>query len=151
MPAPRGNKNALKHGLYAKRIKPDQNQLLKGIDTLDLEDEVIAMRATIDNILEDIDTLRTKAKDATLIDINIYVALSGLYNSLFTGMGQLTTTIKAHALLHGDHGEIQKQIEEGLIFARQRLNVYNYLTTSTPKQKPKRSVKKDSKNRTRSK
>lgn len=121
MPAPIGNKNALKHGLYANRVTKAQQAILGKVETLDVEHEIAVLRAVIDNILgeiEDTDRPETKAM---------------LYNSLFGGVTSLNTTIRTHALLSGKDSELEEQIEQGKIFARKRLNVHAYLTVQDSK------------------
>lgn len=134
-PAPTGNKNALKHGLYAKRITTDQHKVLEKVETLDVEHEIAVLRAILDNILGEIENTPDPSIKAML------------YNSLFAGVASLNTTIRTHALLSGKDSDLERDIEAGKLFARQRLNVYAYLTPTSPAPKPARKKGRRTANR----
>jgi hypothetical protein len=114
-PAPVGNKNALKHGLYARRITLEQSKILVKMEALDVQQEILVLRAVLDNILGEIEKAEEPAVKAVL------------YNSLFAGVTSLNTTIRTHALLFGRDSDLEREVEAGKLFVRQRLRVYDYL------------------------
>ena len=46
-----------------------------------------------------------------------------LYNSLFSGEGSLNTLVRPHALLGGKDSDFEKDIEAGMVFYRQQMQV----------------------------
>ena len=50
MAAPKGNRNALKHGLYARRIHRDEATRIGNLPVTDVEGEIAYLRAVISRI-----------------------------------------------------------------------------------------------------
>ena len=151
MGAPPGNKNALKHGLYAKRITPAQQAILGEAEPLDMGHEIFLLRAAIDHIMGEINALRNPSiqldKNGQITNEQAFgiakpEALAMLYNSLFSGVNTLNTVVRTKALLGGNDSELEQDIEAGMVFYRQHHGVYDYLTPPDPKQAAKLKRKK---------
>ena len=109
MPGKKGNKNALKHGLYARHYTDAQRQDLDSAATLDALDEINMLRSTLDRILVLIDNCQDDDR------------LVKLYNSLFTGTQRLLTAMRTHTILVGDDQEILTSFWEAVEdFRKQR-------------------------------
>lgn len=129
MAPPKGNKNALKHGFYEKRISKDEQELLDGQGLTDLTGEIRYMRVVIGRIagiLEKNGLANGDTKELT--DQTIKTT-----HTLNAAMSTLINCVTQYALLTGELHEFEKQIEEGKFLARERLGVYQYLT---PAKKP---------------
>ena len=94
MPAKKGNKNALKHGLYARHYTEAEQLLLNGIPSLEALDEIDMLRSTLDHILVRIEECEDEDRRVRL------------YNSLFTGTQRLLTAMRTHTILVGDNQEL---------------------------------------------
>jgi hypothetical protein len=111
MSAKKGNTNALKHGLYAKRFSDLDRTQLKGMSESDLRFEVAMLRVVIDRILTELE--KSKAMDKRL----------PLYGSLMNAVTALNTTVRTHALLNGDDDHTLTAIEEALAAFRLENNL----------------------------
>ena len=63
--APKGNTNALKHGLYAKHYSPEEQKELRRMSFDDLQHEINAMRKVAADILEE----HNKIKAGGVVDL----------------------------------------------------------------------------------
>ena len=107
--APRGNKNALKHGLYAKHYIPQSRHDLEGMPPLESLPEIYMLRAQLDDLL----TLISNCEDE---DRRIK-----LYNALFTGAHRLTAAMRTHTLLVGKDQELLNTFWEAVdLFRKER-------------------------------
>ena len=106
MPAPKGNKNALKHGLYAKHYTESQRRDLQRTPPLEAFDEINMLRATLDHILE----LITACEDE---DRRVR-----LYNALYTGTQRLLAAMRTHTILVGDNQELLTSFWEAVSLFR---------------------------------
>jgi hypothetical protein len=107
--APRGNKNALKHGLYAKHYVRQSRHDLEGMPPLESLPEIYMLRAQLDDIL----TLISNCDDE---DRRIK-----LYNALFTGAHRLTAAMRTHTLLVGKDQELLNTFWEAVdLFRKER-------------------------------
>jgi len=127
MPAPPGNKNALKHGLYARRTDPNALQQAGDIGIIDVQQEIAVVRYVIEQILQDIEKTDDTAKRAPL------------YNSLFIGVTTLNTLVRSHAILTGQDPEHEKEMEAGATYVREKLGINFYL--SPPRRTQRKSKK----------
>jgi hypothetical protein len=121
-----GNKNAMRHGLYAKRISRAEDDVISKMKVTHIQGEISYMRvvcARIAKILENngLDSEATKSlSDQTLM------TLSSLDRTLTT----LLSYVRQYALLTGEMNELDADIEEGKDKARKELSVYQYLDPS---------------------
>ena len=107
--APPGNKNALKHGLYAKHYIPQSRDALDSMPPLESLPEIYMLRAQLDGIL----TLIADCEDE---DRRIK-----LYNALFTGAHRLSLAMRTHTLLVGKDNELLTTFWEALdLFRKER-------------------------------
>ena len=102
------NRNALKHGLYARRYRPDEQAALEEMPPLESLSEIHMLRLALDRILEliqdcDDDDRRVK-----------------LYNALFTGAQRLSAAMRTHAILVGRDQELLTTFWEAVALFRQK-------------------------------
>src|SRR3990167_1252105 len=129
MPGSKGNKNALKHGLYAARISADEKKTLEGSDILDMQAEINYLRTVLSRMAKIVEKNGLSEKDEkALTDQTIKTV-----NSINAALVTLLNLITQQALLSGEMHDFEKQIEEGKFLARTRLDVYQYLTPAQPK------------------
>jgi len=126
MPAPKGNKNALTHGLYATRRKadltPDEE---KEFAALDLRPELLYLRFIARRMEKKLE--KAFSGDGYLSD----KAIQNLRAHLEI-VDRIITGVKTQAFLIGDSSEIEKLIEDGKFLARDRLHITGYLTAPPP-------------------
>jgi hypothetical protein len=107
--APPGNKNNLKHGLYAKHYVPQSRLALDSMPPLESLPEIYMLRAQLDDIL----TLIANCDDE---DRRIK-----LYNALFTGAHRLSSAMRTHSILVGKDQELLTTFWEALdLFRKER-------------------------------
>jgi hypothetical protein len=106
MPAPKGNKNALKNGLYARHYTEQQKRDLQRTPPLEAFDEINMLRSTLDEILKRIDSCEDEDRRVKL------------YNALFTGTQRLLTAMRTHTLLVGDNQELLTSFWEAVALFR---------------------------------
>jgi hypothetical protein len=109
-----GNKNALKHGYWATHVAD-----AKKVE-LSLAREITWLRGFVE---------RTSDKlDGPLADPALYTdeALKTLRVQL-EAIRDIGHLLQVHALLIGDAGQLEKEIEEGLFLARSDLGILDYL------------------------
>ncbi len=102
-----GNKNALKHGLYARRFTKPEISALKKMDPASLEAEIHLLRVVADRILARL--------EAATDDSDAYTKLT---NSLTNAITALNTTARTHALLMGAY----TPLDDALINALEELD-----------------------------
>jgi len=115
MGAPKGNANALKHGLYAKHFSPEEQAGLRRMALEDYRHEIHMMRVTVNNIF-DIHIRIHKMLDEALKSnqpINVE-ALAQITNSLSLAMTALNTTARTHALFSGAEPALNDDFEDAL-------------------------------------
>ena len=93
--APRGNTNALKHGLYAKHFTEQQRDGLKKMDWRDHRHEINLHRTIEENLFIQLQALFSQP----VVDLD---KVSKLVNSLYLNTSSISTSAKTHALLNGD-------------------------------------------------
>ena len=92
--APPGNKNALRHGLYAKHFTESERLRLGDMPALESLHEIHMLRAKLEDILTLIEECGDEDRRVKL------------YNSLFTGTQRLLFAMRTHTHLVGDNREI---------------------------------------------
>ena len=108
MPAPKGNKNALKHGLYAKHYTEQQKKDLQKTPPLEAFDEINMLRSTLDHLLELIADCEDEDRKVKL------------YNALYTGTQRLLAAMRTHTILVGDNQELLTSFWEAVeLFRRE--------------------------------
>jgi hypothetical protein len=101
------NKNALKHGLYAKHYSSQSSRDLANMPPLESLPEIHMLRLQLDDLL-------TLIKDCDDEDRRIK-----LYNALFTGTQRLTAAMRTHTLLVGKDQQLLTTFWEALELFRQ--------------------------------
>ena len=102
MPAPKGNTNALKHGLYARHIRIDEQERLTESEE-DLSGEIKMLRVILDRLLEQIkDKTEYSEKDMEAIRLITTVSLT---------IGTLTSR---RAFLTGKVNGVEQAVEEAI-------------------------------------
>lgn len=102
MAAKKGNTNALKHGLYAKRFQPDEVKDLRNMPFDDLRQEIALIRLVLDKIAGDL----IKAPDA---ETKIKYTNAAANAALAIG-----TLIRSHSLLNGNYSPLDEALEKAL-------------------------------------
>ena len=107
--APLRNRNALKHGLYARHYTADQRLKMEGVPSLEALDEIWMLRSTLDRILDLIDASDDPAQKVKL------------YNSLYLGSLRLMTAMRTHTILVGEDKQLLTSFWEALdLFRKER-------------------------------
>ena len=115
MGAPKGNTNALKHGLYAKHFSGEEQTGLRNMSTEDFRHEIHMMRVAIKNVFEMQAELRKAiqtihgAEDKEMIE-----ALAKITNSLALAVTALSTVVRTHALINGKDEAVNDALEQAL-------------------------------------
>jgi hypothetical protein len=115
MGPPKGNTNALKHGLYAKHFKPEDQTRLRRMSPEDYRHEIYMMRVAVNNVFEI--HARLHALMESMLDKNQTCdveALSKVTNSLSLAVTALNTTARTYALFNGTDASINDAFEEAL-------------------------------------
>ena len=102
------NHNALKHGLYARRYRPDEQAALEEMPPLESLSEIHMLRLTLDRILALIDECEDDDRKVKL------------YNALYTGAQRLTAAMRTHTLLVGRDQELLTTFWEAVELFRQQ-------------------------------
>ena len=92
--APKGNKNALKHGLYASHYSEQERQQLVDMPPLESIHEIHMLRTRLHHLLSLIEDCEDDDRRVKL------------YNSLFTGSQRLLTAMRTQTILVGDNKEL---------------------------------------------
>ena len=124
MPAPKGNRNALKHGLYARRIHRDEAARIGSIPVKDVEGEIAYTRAVISRIALILEKNGLSYKSTRQLSGKSLKTLNSLDNALRT----LLSYIRLHALLTGDLEEWEKEIDEARRLARLDMKIDEFFT-----------------------
>lgn len=98
-----GNKNALRHGFYAKNFTKDENERLDLTDKIDVTSEIALIRVCIDRLKDHL-SLDKKPDDETLKALNTL--------SLMTQ--SISTLTRTHYLIRGRSGDVHDSILRAL-------------------------------------
>ena len=115
MGAPKGNKNALRNGLYAKHFTPEEREGLRKMKPEDSTQEMYVLQVVIGDLFEEhilerecVKKLREQGKKVDL------EALTRLDNSLALAITALNGTRRTHALLNGTEATSNDAFDEAL-------------------------------------
>lgn len=97
------NKNAQKHGFYAKGFTPNENIRLEKTDRLSIESEIDLLRVYIGRIASLVDA-QTKISEEDLKALNTLAIMST----------SISTMIRTEYLTRGKGGQVEKGIMEAL-------------------------------------
>jgi len=115
MGAPKGNTNALKHGLYAKHFSPEEQARLRKMAPDDYRHEIHMMRVAVNNVFEIHAYVRKMMAEAVLNNQPVDVqALAQITNSLSLAMTALNTTARTYALFSGTDTSFNDDFDEAL-------------------------------------
>ena len=122
-----GNKNALKHGLWATRTADTKTI------ALDLRKEIAYLEGVLERMADKF--------DAELTDNNTHLTKSGhaMLSALPLIIDRRITAVRSQAFISGELTELEKEIEEGIFLARSDLGILDYLTP--PEQLPRKTRK----------
>jgi DNA-binding MarR family transcriptional regulator len=124
MPAPKGNRNALKHGLYARRIHRDEAARIGSLPVVDIEGEIAYTRAVISRIALILEKNGLSYKSTRQLSGKSLKTLNSLDNALRT----LLSYIRLHALLTGNLDEWEQEIDEARRLARLDMKIHEFFT-----------------------
>jgi hypothetical protein len=115
MGAPRGNANALKHGLYAKHYDPKDRYGIRDISPDDLCQEIHMMRVVVRNLYDQhermLKRLERVSEDRRLEELEAFTRLT---NSFSLAVAALNTTTRSYAILHGRDAALNDAFEQAL-------------------------------------
>jgi DNA-binding MarR family transcriptional regulator len=124
MPAPKGNRNALKHGLYARRIHREEAARIGSLPVVDIEGEIAYTRAVISRIALILEKNGLSYKSTRQLSGKSLKTLNSLDNALRT----LLSYIRLHALLTGNLDEWEQEIDEARRLARLDMKIHEFFT-----------------------
>jgi hypothetical protein len=115
MGAPKGNTNALKHGLYAKHFSPEEREQLRRMPPSDYRHEIYMMRLASDYVFD----VQKRIYQMTIgiensdkpMDVE---ALAKITNSLSLAVTALNTTERTYALFNGMDTGTNNAFDEAL-------------------------------------
>lgn len=111
MGAPKGNTNALKHGLYANRYSPEEMAGIRKMLPDDYRHEIYLMRVTINNLFTIHSRLFRKIESGESVDTD---GLAKISNSLSLAITALNTTARTYALFSGTDTSLNDPLDEVL-------------------------------------
>jgi uncharacterized protein YjcR len=115
MGAPKGNKNALKNGLYAKHFTPEEREGLRKMKPEDSTQEMYVLRVIISDLFEEHirERERVKKEREAGKEPNLE-ALTRVDNSLALAVTALNGTKRTHALFNGTDTTSNDAYDEAL-------------------------------------
>jgi hypothetical protein len=115
MAAPKGNTNALKHGLYSHRFSPQEQEWLRRMAPDDLRPELGMVRTVVKNMFELHvylqNMLAEAARNHQPVDVE---ALTRVTNSLALAIAALNNTARTQALFTGTDKTLTDPLDEAL-------------------------------------
>ena len=115
MGAPKGNRNALKHGLYAKHYTAEELERLRKMKPDNYEPELGMIRTVVNNIFEIHNYIKKMMAEAMRTGQPVEVeALAKITNSLSLALTALNTTARTQALFSGTDTSFNDDFEEAL-------------------------------------
>jgi len=104
-----GNKNALRHGFYAKRFNAEESRRLNATESIDVQSEIALLRVCIDRLSEQLDFEKHNIKDGNGNELTDDHYLKQL-NTLAIMTGALSTLTRTHYLTRGKAGDVTDAI-----------------------------------------
>jgi len=115
MGAPKGNRNALKHGLYAKHYTTEELARLRKMKPDNYEPELGMIRNVVNNVFEIHNYIKKMMEEAMRSGQPVEVeALAKITNSLSTALTALNTTARTQALFSGTDSSLNDDFEQAL-------------------------------------
>lgn len=115
MGAPKGNTNALKHGLYARHFSLAEQEGLRKMSPEDYRHELNMMRVAVKNLFEIQASLHESVKGLLASKEPIDVeALARITNSLSLAVTALNATARTYALFSGTDTSLNDAFDEAL-------------------------------------
>jgi hypothetical protein len=115
MGAPKGNSNALKHGLYAKHFNPDEVNELRDMSPVDYRHEIAVMRVAVRNVFNIQKSLYEKMASMQGDEkAGVVEELAKITNSLALAVTALGTMARTHAWLSGNDEVENDAFQEAL-------------------------------------
>ena len=105
--APKGNCNALKHGLYAKHYTEEQKEELRKMGHGDLRHEINAARMIVGDILK----LHASLMSGEKVDID---EITKLDNSACNAIDKVSLCATRYAILNGECEKLNDSLAEAL-------------------------------------
>ena len=144
-------KNALKHGLYARRLTKEEVELVGAVPILNIDGEIGYQRVMINRLGQILENngLAAGSTDALSLDTRSTLKL------LNETMSKLLSYLRLHDMLKGDLSEYRAEIELGKMIGRERRHVFDYFKPpevtegSEPARDPTRRTGKPAKARRR--
>ncbi len=119
MPGKSGNKNALKHGFYAKRLSASEKERAEGVDSGDFSGEIVMLRAVVDRIFVRVSKRGLDANSTDKIDEGTLKTLG----TLALVMQSMATMARAHYLIFGNSSEVERSILDALEELRMEMGI----------------------------
>jgi hypothetical protein len=116
------NTNALKHGFYAKRFKPEQKKRLDSQDPKDVTAEINLIRVCVDNLLDELSFKEITRTDNNGTEFRDSHYLSQL-NTLTLMVTSVSGLIRTDYLIKGKTEGIETPIMEALEIIRLELGL----------------------------
>ena len=108
-----GNKNAMRHGFYARRFSADEQTRLDGQDPTDVQSEIALIRVCIDRLTQELNF-----KIFTVVDMQGNVTRDDHYLKQLNTLGLMTqslsTLTRTHCLIKGKGGDVADAIMHAL-------------------------------------
>ena len=115
MGAPKGNKNALRNGLYAKHFTPKEREVLRKMKPEDSTQEMYVLQVVIGDLFEEHILEREHVKKLQEAGRKVDLEpLTRLDNSLALAITALNGTKRTHALLNGTDATSNDAYDEAL-------------------------------------
>jgi hypothetical protein len=123
MGAPKGNTNALRHGLYAKHFSPTEQAELKKMSPEDYRHELFMMRVAVKNLFNIQQKLYEKMQgllnsdestDGSPDESTEVDRLTKISNSLSLAITALNATARTYALFNGTDTSVNNAFEDAI-------------------------------------
>jgi hypothetical protein len=115
MGAPKGNRNALKHGLYAKHYTAEELARLRKMRPDNYEPELEMIRSVVNNVFEIHiyihKLMQEEVKNGQPVEVEAWTKIT---NSLSLALTALNTTARTHALFTGTDTTLNDDFEQAL-------------------------------------
>jgi hypothetical protein len=115
-------KNALKHGLYARRLTKEEVQQLGAVPILNIDGEISYQRVMINRLGQILENNGLAAGSTGALSPDTRSTLKLLNET----MSKLLAYLRLHNMLKGDLSEYREEIERGKMIGRERRHVFDY-------------------------